>query len=435
MKVLITGATGFVGRALTAHLSALGHKVEGFSRPSDWNPDMGAINPARLEGVDAVIHLAGENIASGRWTSARKTRILDSRKKGTRLLADALAGLERPPKVLVSASAIGYYGDRGNELLDEDSRPGNGFLPEVCREWEHATEPAKARGIRVVNLRIGIVLGREGGALPKMILPFRLGVGGRLGDGRQYMSWITLSDLCRAANHVLATESLEGAVNAVSPSPVTNREFTSALAAVLCRPALAPVPRFAVRLALGELADELLLASTRARPARLLNASFRFEDTDISIALGKNVGAVSTLRKTQWIARPPHEVFPFFADANNLERITPPWLKFKILNPGVEMQRKALINYRLHVHGMPLCWQSEITEWEPPYRFVDVQRRGPYSLWIHEHRFEAHNGGTLVQDTVQYAAPGGTLLRELLIEPDLDLIFNYRRERLEEHFA
>jgi TIGR01777 family protein len=435
MKVLITGATGFVGRALTTHLSALGHKVEGFSRPSDWNPDTGTINPARLEGVDAVIHLAGENIASGRWTAARKTRILDSRKKGTRLLADALARLQHPPKVLVSASAIGYYGDHGNDWLDEDSRPGNGFLPEVCREWEHATAPAKARGIRVVNLRIGIVLGREGGALAKMILPFRLGAGGRLGNGRQYMSWITLHDLCRAVNHVLTTESLEGPVNAVSPSPVTNREFTSALAATLCRPAVVPVPRFAVRLGLGELADELLLASIRVRPARLSNTSFRFEDTDISVALGKNVGAVSTLRKTQWIARPPHEVFPFFADANNLERITPPWLKFRILNPGVEMQRGALINYRLHVHGIPLCWQSEITEWEPPYRFVDVQRRGPYSLWVHEHRFEPHDGGTLVQDTVQYAAPGGTLLRQIFIDRDLDSIFKYRRQRLEEHFA
>jgi ligand-binding SRPBCC domain-containing protein len=224
-------------------------------------------------------------------------------------------------------------------------------------------------------------------------------------------------------------------VNAVSPTPVTNREFTSALATTLCRPAILPAPRFALQLALGELADALLLASTRVIPTKLLNTGFKFQDADISLALGKNVGAVSTLRKSQWIPRPPQEVFPFFANANNLERITPPWLKFRILNPEVEMRCGALINYRLHLHGISLRWQSEITEWEPPYRFVDVQRRGPYSLWIHEHRFEPHNGGTLVQDTVQYSAPGGRLLREIFIDRDLDSIFSYRRERLEEHFA
>jgi uncharacterized protein (TIGR01777 family) len=435
MKVVITGATGLVGRALTAHLSALGHRVEAFSRPSDWNPDSGSINTKKLEGADAVVHLAGENIASGRWTSARKHRILNSRKAGTRLLAGALANMQPPPKVLVSASAIGYYGNRGDAVLDEASGAGQGFLTEVCREWEGATARAQDRGIRVVNLRIGIVLSAAGGALPKMMLPFKLGAGGPLGDGRQYMSWITLNDLCRVTDYVLTTESIEGPVNAVSPSPVRNREFTSALAAVLCRPAIMPAPRFAVRFALGELADALLLASTRVIPAKLIESGFAFEDADLSLALGKNTGVVSVLRKSQWIARPPQEVFPFFADANNLARITPPWLKFKILNPRVEMERGAFINYRLRLHGIPLRWQSEITEWEPPYRFVDVQRHGPYRLWIHEHRFEPHNGGTLVQDTVRYAAPGGALLRRILIARDLDSIFNYRRDRLDEHFA
>jgi hypothetical protein len=288
MRVVITGATGLVGHALTPHLTAMGHRVEGFSRPSDWDPDAGSISTARLQGADAVIHLAGENIASGRWTAARKNRILNSRTKGTRLLAEALAAMEQRPKVLVSASAVGFYGDRGNTVLDEDSESGAGFLPEVCREWERATAPAQARGIRVVNLRIGIVLSADGGALRKMLTPFRLGVAGPLGDGRQYMSWITLSDLCRAANHVLTTQSLTGPVNAVSPTPVTNREFTSALAKVLRRPAVLPAPRFALRLVLGELADALL-ASARVVPAKLLSTGFKFQDTDISMALGKNV--------------------------------------------------------------------------------------------------------------------------------------------------
>jgi ligand-binding SRPBCC domain-containing protein len=188
-------------------------------------------------------------------------------------------------------------------------------------------------------------------------------------------------------------------------------------------------------MALGELADALLLASTRAVPSKLLGSGFRFHDSDIGLALARNLGTVSTLSKTQWIARPPEEVFPFFANANNLERITPPWLRFKILNPEVEMRVGARIVYRLHLHGIPLRWESEIIDWDPPFRFVDVQRRGPYSLWVHEHRFERHNGGTLVRDEVEYAAPGGTLIRELLIDRDLESIFKYRRSRLEEHFA
>jgi uncharacterized protein (TIGR01777 family) len=435
MKIFITGATGLVGRALTDHLKSVGHDVHPFARPTDWDPENGFINRDRLEGCDAVIHLAGENIASGRWTATRKTMILDSRRKGTRLLAATLAGLRHPPKVLISASAIGYYGDRGAEILDEQSCRGRGFLADVCEEWESATAVAADRGIRVVCLRTGIVLSSKGGALPKMVRPFKLGAGGMLGSGRQYMSWITLNDLCRAVNHVANNETLVGPVNAVSPTPVTNRAFTSALASVVCRPALIPVPPFALRLALGELADSLMLASTRVVPVKLQESGFRFQDANLSLALGKNVGPVSRLHKTQWIARPPEEVFPFFADATNLERITPPWLHFQVLNPDVDMHCGTIINYKLHLHGVPLRWQSEIVEWEPPYRFVDMQRRGPYSLWIHEHRFEPHNGGTIVHDDIQYSAPGGALLRDLLIAPDLDSIFSYRKERLEQYFA
>jgi uncharacterized protein len=279
------------------------------------------------------------------------------------------------------------------------------------------------------------VLSRDGGALPQIARPFRFGAGGVLGDGRQWMSWITLEDLCRAVHHALVTESLSGAVNAVAPEPSTNRQFTHALATAMHRPAIFCVPRFAVRLALGELADALMLASTRVMPARLLQSGFRFEDSDIRIALAKNLSTVTTFRQSQWIAKPPEEVFPFFANANNLERITPPWLRFEILNPNVNMGRGTLIDYKLYLHGVPLRWQSEIVDWDPPYRFVDVQRRGPYTLWIHEHRFEAGSGGTMVYDTVQYAAPGGELVRKLMIDRDLDSIFNYRKAQLEKHFA
>lgn len=256
-----------------------------------WNPDAGTIEISKLDGFDSVIHLAGENIAAGRWTASRKQRIRESREKGTRLLAEALAKVPHPPRVLVSASAIGYYGDRGSEVLTEGSAPGHDFLAEVCKAWEAAAEPAGRRGIRVVHPRIGVVLGRKGGALAKMALPFRMGAGGRIGDGRQYMSWITLTDLCRSIIYALQTETLAGPYNAVSPNPVTNAEFTKALGAALHRPAIFPLPAFAARIALGEMADALLLSSARVQPARLTAAGFRFDDEDITPALSKLVGA------------------------------------------------------------------------------------------------------------------------------------------------
>lgn len=435
MRVLITGATGFVGSAVVRHLESLGHETRQLSRPRDWDPETGSINPERIEGFDAVIHLAGENIASSRWTEARKRAILSSRVKGTSLLAQTLCKLAWPPKVLITASAIGYYGDRGSDILTEDSPAGTGFLADVCKAWESAAAPAARCGIRVASLRIGIVLGPNGGALEQMRTVFRLGAGGTLGSGKQYMSWITIEDLCRSIEHVLTHDSLEGPVNAVAPRPVTNRAFTKALGAAVRRPALLPVPHFAARLALGELADALLFASARVVPEKLEASGFRFEDNDIRLALAKNVGGLPVLRSEQWIPRPATEVFPFFASAANLNRITPPWLDFEVLNPNVEIRTGALLDYKLRLHGIPLRWQSEILDWSPPYRFVDLQRRGPYTLWIHEHRFEPVNGGTLAHDTVWYAAPGGNAVRKLLIDRDLERIFSYRRHCLEKHFA
>ena len=292
MKILITGSTGIVGAALIPVLKEEGHEVARMLRSGSaagtdllWNPDAGTIDVQKLEGFDAVVHLAGENIAAGRWTPARKDSILQSRVKGTRLLAESLAGLKRPPKVLVSASAIGYYGDRGAEVLSEESSPGTGFLPEVCRAWESATEPATNKGIRVVHLRIGIVLSTRGGALAKMLPPFRMGAGGKIGSGAQYMSWISLADLCGAILHAIKTESLRGAVNAVSPRPLTNAEFTKELGTALHRPAIFPLPAFAARLMLGEMADALLLASIRIEPARLQASGFAFQDREIGPAL------------------------------------------------------------------------------------------------------------------------------------------------------
>ncbi len=297
MKILVSGSSGLVGSALVPFLSSGGHEIvrliRGWPQPGEaavpWDPPAGRIEAARLEGLDAVVHLAGENIA-GRWTATRKARIRESRVQGTRLLAETLARLARPPKVFVCASAIGYYGDRGDAVLREDSPPGAGFLAEVCREWEAAARPAAEKGVRVVHLRIGVVLSPAGGALARMLTPFKLGLGGRIGAGGQFMSWIAIDDLTGAIHHALATESLRGPVNAVAPRPVTNREFTKTLGRVLGRPTLFPMPAFAARLTFGEMADELLLASARVEPAKLVTSGYRFRAPELEGALRHLLG-------------------------------------------------------------------------------------------------------------------------------------------------
>jgi uncharacterized protein (TIGR01777 family) len=293
MKILVTGSTGLIGSALIPSLLADGHSVVRLVRrvsatPANeilWDPRLGTLNAAMLEGYDAMVHLAGESIAGARWTPENKRRILDSRVQGTRLLVEALLSLSKPPGVLISASAIGFYGNRGAEILREESPPGKGFLPDLCRQWEEAAQPASKRGIRVVTPRIGLVLSGRGGALARMLLPFKLGVGGKIGPGNQYMSWIALDDLVGSIRHMIQDQDLSGPVNAVSPQPVTNLEFTRVLGRTLSRPTLFPLPAFAARIVLGEMADELLLASARVEPARLLAAGCQFRFPELQGAL------------------------------------------------------------------------------------------------------------------------------------------------------
>ncbi len=297
MKVAITGASGLVGSALVPFLTAGGHEVVRLVRRAPaakdevrWDPDSDTIDAPSLEGVDAVVHLAGENVAEGRWTADRKIRLRTSRIAPTRLLATTLAGLKRKPKVLVSASAIGYYGDRGETWVSEDDAPADSFLGGLAEEWEAASAPAAKAGIRVVNLRTGIVLSPAGGALIKMLLPFKAGLGGVMGPGTQYMSWVAIDDLVGIIHHALDRKDVRGPLNAVAPEPVTNAEFTKTLGRVLGRPTVAAVPAFALRLAFGEMAEGMLLASTRVRPERLLATKYRFRFPDLEGALRHVLG-------------------------------------------------------------------------------------------------------------------------------------------------
>jgi uncharacterized protein (TIGR01777 family) len=293
MHIVVSGASGLIGSALVPHLTSKGYRVTRLVRRSagpgelSWDPATRTLNPAALEGIDGVVHLSGENVGA-RWTSARKARIRESRVASTRLLSETLAGLQRPPAVMVSVSAVGIYGNRGDEVLTETSPLGNperDFLASVTRDWEKAADPARAENIRVVHPRFGVVLSPMGGALQKILLPFRLGLGGRLGSGRQWMSWVSIDDAVKALHLALVDGRLEGPVNVSAPKPVTNHDFTRTLARVLSRPAPFMVPEAALRLALGEMAGGTLLASARVLPARLLEMGYRFAHPDLESAL------------------------------------------------------------------------------------------------------------------------------------------------------
>ncbi|HUG13043.1 MAG TPA: TIGR01777 family oxidoreductase [Opitutaceae bacterium] len=298
MEITIAGASGLIGTAVARSFEKGGHQIRRLVRgnakgPGDfsWKPDTGAIDPAAIEGADVVINLAGANIAGGRWTQKHKGLLRDSRVCSTDLIARCVAACVSKPAVLVNASGVGYYGTDPEGWIDEQSPLGGGFLAGLCSDWENAAEPAVAAGVRVVKLRFGVVIASEGGALAKMLPVFKLGLGGPIGGGRMWLSWISIVDLVRVLDRVIADPKLVGAVNAVAPNPVTNLEFTKELGRALGRPAIVPVPAWALRLALGEMADETLLASARARPARLLEAGFAFRHETIAAAFADLLGS------------------------------------------------------------------------------------------------------------------------------------------------
>ena len=291
MKVAIAGASGLVGSALIPVLKTMGAQITRFVRTKpnageiEWHPNQDEVSPHTLAGFDTVINLAGENIAAGRWSDDQKRRIRNSRVNGTHLLSEAIAKLSPKPNVFLCASATGIYGDRDDETLDEQSDSGSGFLAGVCREWEKATEPAVKAGVRVVNLRFGPILAKEGGMLAKLLTPFKMGMGGKVGSGRQFISWVGIDDAIQAVRLALEDASIRGPLNIVSPQPVTNEEFTKTLGHVLNRPTALAMPAFAARLAFGEMADEMLLASQKVIPKKLLNAGYKFRHPELEQTL------------------------------------------------------------------------------------------------------------------------------------------------------
>lgn len=292
MRIAVLGASGLIGTALCADLVAKDVAVMRFLRSGDnatdtivWDPEQKSLDRSRIEGFDAIVNLMGENIAQGRWTAERKRRLRESRVVSTERLVKTLAELNRPPQVLISASAIGFYGNRGEEVVSEDSPPGTGFLSSVCQQWEKAADRAALKGIRVVKARFGVVLSAKGGALASMLGPFRLGLGGMIGSGNQWMSWIAIDDVVGALWHLIQRVEIEGPVNLVAPQPVKNREFTKALGKALSRPTILPLPAFAARLVLGEMAEELLLSSTRASPEVLIRSDYKFRQPVLEEAL------------------------------------------------------------------------------------------------------------------------------------------------------
>ena len=454
MRVLMTGATGLIGKEIGKRLAAGGHEIVVVSRHTEglalpfparafsWAGGDQEFPLSALEGVDVVVNLAGEPIAEGRWNDEKKKRIRDSRVLGTRRLIEAIRQCKLGPRALVQGSAIGYYGDRGDEVLNESSPIGEGFLAEVVRDWESEAMSAKDAGLRVAIVRTSLVLSSRGGALLKLLPLFAKGLGGQLGGGQQWMSWVHIEDIARIFVYCAEYDSAVGVFNASAPEPVRNDRFTLLLARALDRTPFLPVPESALKLALGEAASAVL-SSGRVQAQRLAELGFQFKFADLQDAFANLCEPLKGMQHEfvaeQWIPRSPAEIFPYFSSETNLEQITPPFLNFRVVGKSTpEIREGTVLDYKLNLHGVPITWQSRIDEWDPGRKFVDVQTKGPYSKWEHTHEFVPLAGGTLIRDRVLYRLPMGWLGNAFgawKVESDVEEIFNFRRKRIDEMFG
>ena len=448
MKILITGATGLVGRSLLPLLKDHGHEVIALSRNPEtagvrlpiacqilqWNPLSPNIPTGLPNQIDAVIHLCGEGL-QGRWTEKRKQAIYDSRVISTCNLRHVCLQSKLTPKVWISASAIGYYKSSRDSSLDETDPPGDGFLSNVCKDWESETFKAEALGVRTLAFRLGIILGSDGGALEKMLPPFRMGLGGPLGNGDQWMSWIHVRDAVGLIVAALENPAYRGPINAVSKYPVTNKEFTNVLAQTLKRPAIFTIPAFALKLLFGEM-SQLLLTSQKVLSQKAVDSGYRFIYPKLNNALKVICDQVGHKMITeQWVSQPIDRVFDFFSNPMNLEILTPDFLHFQVLQCShTKVQEGTVIDYQLKLHGITFKWRSQISDWVSGKRFSDQQVKGPYAFWHHTHEFYESKGGTLIRDHVVYKLPGGVpgdSLAHAYVKRDLEKIFIFRREQIE----
>ncbi len=468
MRVFITGATGFIGRALVPLLQCEKHTVVVWARSgtrarSLLGADVEIVSSstgfdslvAALGECDAIVNLAGEPLLGGRWTARRRAALEASRVELTATLVRAVAVAPKRPNVLVSGSAVGFYGDRGDEVLTESSGAADDFLGGLCQRWERAALAAAEQGVRVVLLRTGVVLGKGGGALARMVPPFKLGVGGPIGSGRQYVPWIHLHDLVRVIAASLTDQRYSGPLNAVAPEHVDGRNFARALGRALHRPALIPAPSLALKTIFGRAAT-VLLASQRVEPRRLVENGFAFEFPTLDAALADIVGGAAVsivpahdvpvqarsaryeLRSRTVLDAPTGEAFGFFSKAENLGLITPAAMKFTIRGAAPKLAAGTAIDYKLRIGPVPVRWRTRITTWEPGRVFVDRQEIGPYKLWWHEHLFSGDGDRTIMEDRVYYAPPLGVIGRlanRLFIAPALRAIFQYRNDVIRLRFG
>jgi len=449
MRIVVTGATGLIGRNLVAKLVANGDSVAVLTRNSSkattvfppdvdiyqWDYNSDSFPLESLNASDAIVHLIGEPI-KGRWTQSKKLQILQSRVDSTKSLVTALTTMNNPPLKVIMASAVGYYGDRGDEELTDSSIRGEGFLADVSEAWENASHPLTNAGISVIPLRLGLVLSSQGGALKELLLPWSLGLGTKIGDGSQWWPWIHIEDVVGLIDYALKGHIANGPINAVAPESVTQLQFAKELARVLHRPQILRVPKPILRSLLGEVSWEL----TASRRAINTETGYIYRYPALKLALQNLLSDRESKRNgmrryqtEMWVDAPIDKVFAFFSDPANLEQITPPWLKFKMLpTERLSIGRGTIIDYRLRLHGIPITWKSEITEWNPPNNFIDVQKKGPYRYWAHTHEFIESGTGTFVRDSVDYKVPGGYLVDRLLVRKDIERIFTYRKSKLRE---
>lgn len=451
MRVLMTGATGLIGKEIGKKLFHHGHEVVVLTRDRvkakgdlpfpatiiEW--DLKKIPKDAIEGTNAVINLAGESIADGRWNERRKKLIHDSRVFGTRTLVEAFKK-SKDLKHFISTSAVGIYGDRGDEILTEKSKEANDFLAKVCKEWEAEANKISSKDVGVTCIRLGIVLARWGGAMKKMLPLFSLGLGGPVGGGKQWMSWIHLEDVSNIFVYCLE-KKITGVINAVSPEPHQNESFSHTLATAMNRKMFLPAPAIALKLALGEM-SQLVLDSQRVSSDKIRNLGYHFQYPTLKAALKQICDPLRDGQKEvfaeQWVPMKSEEIFEFFSDENNLEKITPAFLNFKVLKKSTKVIEKGtLIDYKLSLHGIPVRWKTLIESWDVNKSFVDTQMKGPYQKWHHTHEFIPMGEGTLMRDTVHYQIPVGRvgeLVMSQKIASDVENIFKFRRKVIVEKF-